>query len=147
MEDELDEKDVQPCRFRDLIRFADRYDKVLMILGSIFSITNGCSLIFYAKPLKDLINAYKPSYDFQEQVDNIAYAARGFLFNGILVFLSCALMNISWTITSQRQLIKLRKLYYKSLLEQELQWYDKNKPEEICGDMYVQTQRAQNTLV
>jgi len=127
--------------------FADKYDRLLMILGSIFSITNGCSMIFYAKPLKDLINAYKPNYDFQEQVDNIAYAAKGFLLNGILVFLSCALMNISWTITSQRQLIKLRKLYYKSLLEQELQWYDKNKPEEICGDMYVQTQRAQNTLV
>ena len=87
-----------------------------MILGSIFSITNGCSMIFYAKPLKDLINAYKPNYDFQTQVDNIAHAARGFLLNGILVFISCALMNISWTITSQRQLIKLRKLYYKSLL-------------------------------
>jgi ATP-binding cassette, subfamily B (MDR/TAP), member 1 len=56
-------------------------------------------------------------------------------------------MNISWTIASQRQLIKLRKMYYKSLLEQELIWYDKNKPEEICGDMYEQTKRAQTTLV
>ena len=118
-----------------------------MLLGCIFSITNGFSMIFYARPLKDLINAYRPNYDFQKQLDSISYAAHGFLLNGILVFISCALMNISWTIASQRQLIKLRKLYYKSLLEQELQWYDKNKPEEICGDMYVQTQRAQNTLV
>ena len=118
-----------------------------MVFGSIFSIANGFSLIFYARPLKDLINAYKPNYDFQTQVDNIAAAAHGFLMNGILVFLSCALMNISWTIASQRQLVKLRKLYYRSLLIQELQWYDRNKPEEICGDMYVQTQRAQNALV
>ena len=118
-----------------------------MILGSIFSITNGFSIIFYARPLKDLLNAYRPNYNFQEQVDNISYAAHGFLLNGILVFVSCALMNMSWTIASQRQLIKIRKMYYKSLLQQELRWYDKNKPEEVCSEMYVQTQRAQNTLV
>ena len=138
---------MEPCSFKDLIRFADKWDRLLMVLGSIFSIANGFSMIFYARPLKDLINAYKPNYDFQTQVDNIAYAAHGFLMNGILVFISCALMNISWTIASQRQLVKLRKLYYRSLLLQELRWYDRNKPEEICGDMYVQTQRAQSALV
>ena len=118
-----------------------------MILGSIFSITNGFSVIFYARPLKDLINAYRPDYNFEQQVANIANAAKSFALNGILVFISCASMNICWTIASQRQLIKIRKLYYKSLLQQELSWYDKNKPEEICSDMYVQTQRAQNAFV
>jgi hypothetical protein len=36
-----------------------------MILGAFFSIANGLSMIFYARPLKDLINAYRPNYDFQ----------------------------------------------------------------------------------
>lgn len=118
-----------------------------MILGSIFSIANGFSMIFYARPLKDLINSYRPNYNFDELVGNISHAAHGFLMNGILVFISCALMNITWTVASQRQLVKIRKMYYKSLLIQELSWYDTNKPEEVCSEMYVQTQRAQNTFV
>ncbi len=120
---------LEPCKFSELFRFSDRQDKLLMILGSIFSIANGFSLIFYARPLKDLINAYKPTYNFDELVTHIGDAAHGFLMNGILVFISCALMNISWTLASQRQLIKIRKMYYKSLLVQELSWYDSNKPE------------------
>jgi ATP-binding cassette subfamily B (MDR/TAP) protein 1 len=125
--------EAQPCSFTDLFRFADQYDRMLMVLGSIFSIANGFSMIFYAKPLKDLINSYRPTYNYEELVNNISNAAHGFLLNGILVFISCALMNITWTIASQRQLIKIRKLYYKSILEQELSWYDSNKPEEICS--------------
>lgn len=138
---------VEPCTFTELFRFADQYDCLLMILGSIFSVANGFSIIFYARPLKDLINSYRPTYNFDELVNNISQAANGFLLNGILVFISCALMNITWTIASQRQLVKIRKLYYKSILEQELSWYDANKPEEICSEMYVQTQLAQNAMV
>jgi len=118
-----------------------------MFFGSIFSVTNGVSIIFYAAPLGDLINAFNPASDTENLIANIGHAAYGFFLNGLLVFFSCCLMTISWTISSQRQLVRIRKIYYQTLLKQELQWYDKNRPEEICSNMYIQTQRAQNTLV
>jgi ABC-type multidrug transport system fused ATPase/permease subunit len=51
------------------------------------------------------------------------------------------------TFSSQRQLIRVRNLYFKSLLKQEFAWYDRNKPESVCSQMYLQTQKAQNSLV
>ena len=100
-----------------------------MFFGSIFSVTNGVSIIFYAAPLGDLINAFNPASDPEDLVTNIGHAAYGFFLNGLLVFTSCCLMTIAWTISSQRQLVRIRKIYYETLLRQELQWYDKNRPE------------------
>ncbi len=56
-------------------------------------------------------------------------------------------MTIMWTLSSQRQLMRVRNMYYKTLLEQEIAWYDRNKPEAVCSEMYLHTQRAQNSLV
>jgi hypothetical protein len=89
-----------------------------MFFGSIFSITNGVSIIFYAAPLGDLINAFNPASQLDDLIQNIGHAAYGFLINGILVFFSCCLMTICWTISSQRQLVRIRKMYYQTLLRQ-----------------------------
>lgn len=32
-------------------------------------------------------------------------------------------------------------------MKQEFAWYDRNKPEEVCSNMYMQTERAQSSLV
>ena len=111
-EKEVDLKQIGPCTYKDLLKFSDRYDKVLMFLGSIFSVTNGLSIIFYAAPLKDLIKAFNPAADMENLITNIGHAAYGFFLNGLLVFFSCCLMTIAWTISSQRQLVRIRKMYY-----------------------------------
>lgn len=83
-----------------------------MLLGSIFSITNGLSIIFYAAPLKDLIDAFNPAANMENLISNIGHAAYGFFLNGLLVFFSCCFMTITWTVSSQRQLVRIRKIYY-----------------------------------
>ena len=109
---EIDPKDIKPCSYKDLLRFSDKFDKILMLFGSIFSVMNGISIIFYAAPLGDLINAFNPASQMQDLIQNIGHAAYGFFLNGLLVFFSCCLMTIAWTISSQRQLVRIRKIYY-----------------------------------
>ena len=62
-EDDTLKKEVQPCKFRELLRFSSWLDKLLMALGSFFALGNGVSLIFYSQPLKDLVMAFDPHSD------------------------------------------------------------------------------------
>jgi len=58
----------------------------------------------------------------------VAFAIKGFALNSILVFVNAALMTVAWTLTSQRQLIRIRNAYFHSLLKQEFSWYDRGRP-------------------
>jgi ATP-binding cassette subfamily B (MDR/TAP) protein 1 len=39
--------------------------------------------------------------------------------------------NYYWNLVGSAQSVRLKKLYYKLLLEQEVQWYDENDPHKI----------------
>lgn len=52
--------DVESCSIKDLFRFADRKDLILIILGTILAFANGASLIVYAIPFGNLVEAFAP---------------------------------------------------------------------------------------
>lgn len=53
--------DVEPCSLKELFRFADRKDVLLMVIGTILSLANGVSLLFYAIPFGNLVDAFAPN--------------------------------------------------------------------------------------
>jgi hypothetical protein len=89
-----------------------------MLMGCFFSIGNGVSLIFYAEPLKGMIKAFDPENNPDQIIDGLSSSVNGFLLNSIFVFLNASLMTIMWTLSSQRQLMRVRNMYYKTLLDQ-----------------------------
>lgn len=105
-------QDTLPCKFSQLVRFSDIFDKILMTLGCFFALGNGISLIFYAQPLKDLIMAFDPHTTVDQVLQNVSIAVKAFFLNSVYVFLNASLMTIAWTISSQRQLIRVRNYYY-----------------------------------
>jgi hypothetical protein len=62
-EDPTLQENVDPCTFSEILQFSDRYDKIMMAIGCTFALANGVSIIFYANPLKDLINSFDPNSD------------------------------------------------------------------------------------
>ena len=44
-------------------------------------------------------------------------------------------------------MIRARKAYLDSLLEQEVAWHDRNRPAEICSKMYLQIAKVHKALV
>lgn len=105
-------KDVKPCTLKELFRFADRKDVILMIIGTIFSLANGVSLIFYALPFGQLVDAFAPNRDPQKIVDDALESVKLFLINSAVVFVNSWFMSAAWTITSERQMIRARKAYF-----------------------------------
>lgn len=140
-------KDVEPCTFKELFRFADRKDVILMIIGTIFSLANGVSLIFYALPFGQLVDAFAPNRDPQDIVDDALESVKLFLINSAVVFVNSWFMSAAWTITSERQMIRARKAYFESLMEQEVAWHDRNRPAEVCSKMYIEISKVHQGLV
>lgn len=56
-------------------------------------------------------------------------------------------MSAAWTITSERQMIRARKAYLSSLMEQEVAWHDRNRPAEACSKMYIEISKVHQGLV
>ena len=139
-------KDVEPCTFKELFRFADRKDVILMIIGTIFSLANGVSLIFYALPFGQLVDAFAPNRDPQDIVDDALESVKLFLINSAVVFVNSWFMSAAWTITSERQMIRARKAYFESLMEQEVAWHDRNRPAEVCSKMYIEISKVHQGL-
>lgn len=87
-----------------------------MLIGTIFSLTQGISLIFYAMPFGQLVDAFAPGKDPQEIVDDAFESVKLFLINSAIVFVNSWFMSAAWTITSERQMIRARKAYFASLM-------------------------------
>lgn len=141
------QKEVEPATIRELFRFADRKDFILMLIGTIFSLANGVSLIFYAQPFGQLVEAFAPNKDPQEIVDDALNSVKLFLINSAIVFVNSWFMSAAWTITSERQMIRARKAYFGSLMEQEVAWHDRNRPAEACSKMYIEISKVHQGLV
>lgn len=101
----------------------------MMAIGCFFSLSNGFSLVLYAQPVKDLINAFDPHSSKEEVLSNVTFAIGAMAINSVLVFINAAVMTVAWTVSSQRQLIKVRSYYFQSLLKQEIAWFDRSRPE------------------
>jgi hypothetical protein len=90
----------QPCTYCQFFRFADTFDLILIILGVLFSLGNGVSLIFYAQPFGQLVDAFAPGKNAEEIVRDTLYSVRLFGINSAIVFISSWFMSAAWSITS-----------------------------------------------
>ena len=59
---------VEPAKFQELFRFADRIDIGLMIFGSICAIGVGSVLILYANPLGQLVDAFAANRNQSDKI-------------------------------------------------------------------------------
>ena len=99
-----------------------------MTIATLFSLGTGVSIVFYAYPLGQLIDAFSGDKTKQEIVDSTIKSVYGFLFNSVFVFINCWFMTAAWTITSERQMSQARRQYLRALLSQEVAWHDQHRP-------------------
>ncbi|KAI4333814.1 hypothetical protein L6164_018575 [Bauhinia variegata] len=103
--------------------YADGVDKLLMFFGTLGCLGDGLQnpLVMYI--LSDVINAYGNKNSGLSQDDVNKYALRLFLA-AIGVGLSAFVEGICWTRTAERQTSRMRMEYLKSVLRQEVGFYD-----------------------
>ncbi|BAF09717.1 ABC transporter B family member 2 [Oryza sativa Japonica Group] len=116
---------VEKVPFLKLFSFADRWDYVLMAVGSLGACAHGASVpvffIFFGK----LINIIGLAYLFPTTVSGrVAKYSLDFVYLGIVILFSSWTEVACWMHTGERQAAKMRQAYLRSMLDQDIAVFD-----------------------
>jgi ATP-binding cassette subfamily B (MDR/TAP) protein 1 len=84
----------------------------------------GCSFPWFAYLWGKILDSFLKADDPEQRLDHAIYYRNIFFYLGIAALVSSCIAFASWTILSERMAVKCRKAYMKSLLRQEVGWYD-----------------------
>jgi len=127
-EDAKDEK----VSFRILFRYASKKDIFYMIFGTIAAIADGTSMPLFALFFGSIPNTFITGTG-NEIVHSAGQIALKFIYLGIASFICAYFGFVCWMIVGEVQSIEIRKRYFKSLLQQDIGFYDSINPNEISA--------------
>ena len=132
------------CILLSQFRFSDKWDVLLMILGTISAFGHGAAVplqfIIFGDLIDSFINHEKvqlltslnetsgPDPDLNDQMQDFAlyyvYLAIG---NLVVAYGQMAM----WSLTATRQVRKMRLAFFRSVLKQDIGWFDTTDPGEL----------------
>ncbi|KAI7750749.1 hypothetical protein M8C21_013051, partial [Ambrosia artemisiifolia] len=123
--------------FYKLFAFADLTDYILMITGTISAIGNGICLPLMTVLLGDLINSFGHN---QNNINNVVSVVSKVSLKYVYLGVGCGVASFlqvsSWMITGERQAARIRSLYLKTILRQDVSFFDKEtNTGEVVGRM------------
>jgi ATP-binding cassette subfamily B (MDR/TAP) protein 1 len=110
----------------ELFKYADGVDKALMIVGGLAAFINGAGMPAFSEVFGRLINGLADKTANVE--DEVAKVAAVMVYIGLIVLVLSAVQVVTWMIASERQMARIRQLYFDALLNQDAAFYDENKP-------------------
>ncbi|KAI4341947.1 hypothetical protein MLD38_026615 [Melastoma candidum] len=114
-----------PVNFRELFRFADGLDYVLMAIGSVGALVHGCSLPLFLRFFANLVNSFgSNANDMDKMMQEVIKYAFYFLVVGAAIWASSWAEISCWMWTGERQTTKMRIKYLESALNQDIQFFD-----------------------
>mgnify|MGYP001070529377 CR=1 FL=1 len=115
--------------YHELFKFADWFDIILMIVGAICSIGHGVMMPLFSIFFGDVVNAFgDPSAGLVDAVTDIVIK---FLILAAAAGVASYFQVTCFMLAGQRQANRIRQRYFKSLLSQEIGWYDTIETGEI----------------
>ncbi|KAI5447585.1 ABC transporter B family member 9 [Lathyrus oleraceus] len=141
-----DNKTNQKVSFYKLFTFADTLDVSLMIIGIISAIANGMSQPIMTLILGRIINAFGNT-DPHHTLKEVSKAALLFVYlavgTGVVSFLQVS----CWMVTGERQAARIRSLYLKTILKQDIAFFDtETNTGEVIGRMSGDTILIQDAM-
>uniref|UniRef100_F6WK97 ATP-binding cassette subfamily B member 1 n=1 Tax=Xenopus tropicalis TaxID=8364 RepID=F6WK97_XENTR len=128
-----------------MFRYSSTSDRILMLFGTIASISHGAALPLMMIVFGDMTDSFvnvgqvgsgnfslealiNASRNLQEQMTTYAYYYSGLGF-GVLLF---AYVQISfWTLSAGKQIKRIRSNFFHAVLRQEIGWFDVNDAGEL----------------
>ncbi|XP_041708101.1 ATP-dependent translocase ABCB1-like isoform X2 [Coregonus clupeaformis] len=103
-----------------LFRFADGWDRLMMVLGTIMAIVNGTVLPLMYIVFGDMTDSFiRDSIQTQNN------------FTSAVVLVAAYMQVAFWTLAAGRQVKRLRKLFFHCIMQQEIGWFDVNETGEL----------------
>ncbi|WCJ22614.1 ABC transporter B family member 11 [Euphorbia peplus] len=132
--------------FYRLFSFADSKDIMLMIIGTIGAIGNGGSMPLMTVLLGDTIDAFGGSQN-DNVVDVVSKVSVKFMYLAIGSGFASFLQVSCWMVTGERQAARIRSLYLKTILRQDVAFFDKEtNTGEVVGRMSGDTVLIQDAM-
>eukprot|EP00794_Sanderia_malayensis_P017701 gene17701-19469_t len=133
---EKEKKEANLVSQKELFQFADKWDILCMVLGTIFAMGNGaaqpCSFLVFGKLIGKFIvysNALKsnamnitvPTIDIQAEM---ATFAQYYAYIGVGTFVCAYIQTAFWSLAAMRQCHRIRVNCFQSIIRQEIGWFD-----------------------
>ncbi|KAM0921300.1 hypothetical protein ACQ4PT_006947 [Festuca glaucescens] len=109
--------------FTGMFRYADGTDLLLMLVGTVAALGNGVSQPLMTVIFGDLIDAFGGATT-GNVLNRVNKAVLSFVYLGIGTAVVSFLQVACWTITGERQATRIRSLYLKSVLRQDISFFD-----------------------
>ncbi|XP_010554005.1 PREDICTED: ABC transporter B family member 19-like [Tarenaya hassleriana] len=122
---ETEKKKEQSLPYFKLFSFADKYDCLFMITGSLGAIVHGSSMPVFFLIFGEMVNGFgKNQMDLHKLTDEVSKYALYFIYLGLVVCFSSYAEIACWMYTGERQVGALRKKYLEAVLKQDVGFFD-----------------------
>ncbi|CAH2058975.1 unnamed protein product [Thlaspi arvense] len=123
--EEPKKSEIRGVAFKELFRFADGLDYVLMGIGSVGAFVHGCSLPLFLRFFADLVNSFgSNANNVDKMMQEVLKYALYFLVVGAAIWASSWAEISCWMWTGERQTTKMRIKYLEAALNQDIQFFD-----------------------
>ncbi|XP_049320497.1 ATP-binding cassette, sub-family B (MDR/TAP), member 4 [Astyanax mexicanus] len=133
----------------EIFRYADSVDILLMLVGMVMAMANGAVLPAMVIVFGDMTDSFMnneiagnlenitlpPNFTFEFSNTTLGeemtrYAVYYSIMGGVVLF--AAYMQVAfWTLAAGRQVKRLRKLFFHSIIKQDIGWFDVNETGQL----------------
>ncbi|KAI3523832.1 hypothetical protein L1887_02272 [Cichorium endivia] len=140
-----EKSDVVP--YHKLFAFADSTDYVLMVVGTITAIGGGISMPLQALLFGELIDTFGGTTDNEAIVHEVSKVSLKYVYLALGTGAAAFFQVVCWMVTGERQAARLRSLYLKTILRQDVGFFDQeSKTGEIIERMSSDTVIIQDAM-
>ncbi|KAK4725827.1 hypothetical protein R3W88_030744 [Solanum pinnatisectum] len=107
-----------------LLSFADPIDHALMIIGSIAAVGSGISFSLMAVLFGEIVDSFGMTVDNEKVVGEVSKVSLKFIYLALGSGLATFAQVTCWTVTGERQAARIRCLYLKTVLRQDIGFFD-----------------------
>lgn len=134
--------------FHKLFSFADSTDVLLMIVGTIGAIGNGVAMPLMTILFGEMINSFGSNQDnIKDIVHVVSKVSLKFVYLAVGSLVAAFLQVACWMVTGERQAARIRSLYLKTILRQDVAFFDKEtNTGEVVGRMSGDTVLIQDAM-
>ncbi|TYH58507.1 hypothetical protein ES332_D08G159100v1 [Gossypium tomentosum] len=143
----VDDEKTNTVPFYKLFAFADSRDTLLMIVGTIGAVGNGICMPLMTILFGDLIDAFGENQNDDRVVDVVSRVALRFVYLAVGAGVAAFLQVTCWMVTGERQAARIRGLYLKTILRQDVAFFDvETNTGEVVGRMSGDTVLIQDAM-